>query len=82
MHIDPASPEGLAFLAEHLADGFPLEDVIHDELTVCEICDRHFTDYDKDFDHDAMGDYRMCWACSGDPENAPYDLARHEGTYR
>ena len=80
MQIDPTSPEGLAFLADHLADGFPLEDVIHDELTTCEICGRHFTDFAEDFDHEADGG-RMCWACSGDPEAAPYDYARQEATY-
>ena len=79
-HIDPHSPEGAAYLADHLADGFPLEDVIHDELTTCEICGRHFTDFDADFDHDADG-VRMCWDCSDDPENESYDYVRQEATY-
>lgn len=78
--IDPHSPEGIAFLADYLAGGFTIEDAIHDELTTCEICGRHFTSFDDDFDHD--GEDRMCWDCAGDPENAPYDLAKHEGTYR
>ena len=79
--IDPHSPEGLAFLADYLAGGSPIEDAIHDELTACEICGRHFTDFAGDFDHDHGGEDRACWDCSGDPENAPYDYARHERTH-
>lgn len=80
MQIDPYSPEGRAFLADYIEGGGTLEDAIHDELIACEICGLHFTDWDKDFDH--SGEDRMCWECSEDPENAPYDLAKHEGTYR
>jgi hypothetical protein len=74
-HIDPHSPEGLAYLSDYMEGGFSIEDAIHDELTTCEICGRHFTDFDDDFDHGADG--RMCWDCSDDGDCDP----REHSTY-
>lgn len=84
MQIDPISPEGLAFIADHLGATYTDEDrehFIEGELIRCEEC-REFYTSESDFDRDATEYKWLCNDCSADPDNAPYDLAKHEGTYR
>lgn len=59
MLLDPLSPEGAAWIADHLPDcEGDLEWLMNDHTEVCEICERRFTEGDT-----ADG---MCWECHGD----------------
>lgn len=64
MHIDPASPEGLAYIADHLGATYDADDFaafLEDDLIKCEDCGRLFT-HRHDFDLDAI-DNEGVWVC-------------------
>jgi hypothetical protein len=84
--IDPTTPEGLAYIADHLGATYDADDLaafLDDDLIKCEDCGRLFTSF-SDFDYDRRVDHGewFCDECAADPDNAPYDLARNEGTYQ
>ena len=86
MLIDPTTPEGLAYIADHLGATYDADDLaafLDDDLIKCEDCGRLYT-HRHDFDLDLIDDHGtwICADCATDPDNAPYDLARHEGTYQ
>lgn len=85
MHIDPTSPDGLAYISDHLGATYDADDYaafLDDELIKCEDCGRLFTHRD-DFDLDLIDNHStwLCEECASDGENAPYDIAKHEGTF-
>ena len=85
MHIDPITPEGLAYIADHLGATYDADDLaafLADELIKCEACQERFT-HRHDFDLDLIDDHGtyICEECAVDPDNAPYDYARHERTH-
>lgn len=69
-HIDPHTPEGAAYLADHLASGVSVAEAIHAALTVCEICGRHFTDHKRD------GESLDVWASAECISDERYDPIR------
>jgi hypothetical protein len=59
MLLDPQSPEGAAWIADHLPDcEGDLEWLFNDHTEVCEICGRRFTE-------GSDCDDGICWDCYG-----------------
>lgn len=86
MHLQPQTPEGQAFLADHLgedaADPEHVAGFIHDECSACLICGELFTT-DDDFDPDILSEdgERVCLECEAGGEYDPVDAQREWGTW-
>ena len=85
MQIDPTTPKGLAYIADHLGASYDANEFsvfVEDQLLKCEECGHLFTHF-HDFDSDLRNDHGiwLCDECAADPENAEYDLAKEEGTF-
>ena len=64
MHIDPTTPDGLAYIADHLGATYDADDLaafLSDDLIKCEDCGRLYT-HRHDFDLDAI-DNEGVWVC-------------------
>ena len=64
MHIDPTTPDGLAYIADHLGATYDADDLaafLEDDLIKCEDCGRLYTNR-HDFDLDAI-DNEGVWVC-------------------
>lgn len=64
-HIDPTSPEGLAYIADHLGATYDADDFaafLESDLHQCDECGELFTS-DKDTDYGENND-RVCKSCA------------------